>query len=410
MKKVILSIVLLLSIGTAFAQKSNVKAAKSAAEAEKPDFDKAQSLINQALTNSETMNDPETWNTAGQIQKSIVAKQQEKRYLRQAYDTLTYYNGIYSMSKYFLKCDSLAQIPNEKGKIKNKYRKDNATLIAQDRSDLINGGITYINVSNNKLAKKFFGMYIDLATAPMMEVKDQKADTLLSTIAHYASMAGARDNDWAYVVKYAPTALTGKTEEASAAMKLLANGYQELKDSTKWISVLKDGITKYPTDDYFFRNLINYYSNKGNTDDAQKIADDMIAKDPTNSFYLYVKGYLFQVSKKYDEAVKYYKQATDKKPDYAEAWSNMAGSYLSKAMEIDANTSSNPNDPAYRKNQGMIKALYGMAKPCYEKARELKPEAKNLWLAGLYTVYYRLGINGPDFEQLTKMIEEQNKK
>ena len=75
MKKVILSIVLLLSVGSIYAQKSNVKAAKSAAEAEKPDFAKAQSLIDEALKNPETMNDPETWNVAGQIQKAIVSEQ-----------------------------------------------------------------------------------------------------------------------------------------------------------------------------------------------------------------------------------------------------------------------------------------------------------------------------------------------
>lgn len=410
MKKVVFTIVLLLSVGFTFAQKENVKGAKSAAEAEKPDFEKARNLIKQALENAETKGDPETWSVAGGIEKSIIIKQQEKMYLRQPYDTLTFYNAIYNMAKYYQTCDSLAQIPNEKGKIKNKYRKDNAAAIRQDRPNLINAGIIYINNGKNKEAKKFFGCYVDLAKVPMMQQEKMEADTLLPTIAYYASMAAARDNDWATVVKYAPDGFSGKPDEANASMKLLCNGYQELKDSVKWISALKEGITKYPDDNYYFVNLINYYSNRGNSDEAFKFADDMLAKDPNNSLYLYVKGYLYQTEKKYDEAVKFYKQAVNAKADYAEAWSNMGGSYVSKAMDIDANTTSNPNDPAYRKNQGMIKALYAMAKPCYEKVRELKPDSKNLWLVGLYTVYYRLGINGPEFEELSKMVEAQQKK
>ena len=45
----------------------------------------------------------------------------ENAYLRKPYDTLKVYNSALNMCKYYLKCDELAQVPNEKGKIKNKY-------------------------------------------------------------------------------------------------------------------------------------------------------------------------------------------------------------------------------------------------------------------------------------------------
>lgn len=69
MKKVLFSVVLLLAAGSAFAQEKAVKEAKSIANGTNPDFAKAEQLIQGALTNPETKDDPETWNVAGFIQR-----------------------------------------------------------------------------------------------------------------------------------------------------------------------------------------------------------------------------------------------------------------------------------------------------------------------------------------------------
>lgn len=39
-----------------------------------------------------------------------------------------------------------------------------------------------------------------------------------------------------------------------------------------------------------------------------QFADEMLAKDPNNTFYLYVKGYLYHNMKDYDKAIEYYKR------------------------------------------------------------------------------------------------------
>ena len=44
------------------------------------------------------------------------------------------------------------------------------------------------------------------------------------------------------------------------------------------------------------------------------------------------------------------------------------------------------------------------ARPNYEKARELKPEQKDLWLNGLYRVYYNLQM-GPEFDEIEKLMQ-----
>ncbi len=66
------------------------------------------------------------------------------------------YNSILKMFEYYTKCDDLAQVPNEKGKIKNKYRKANASSMLAERPNLINGGIQFFNLDKNKEALQFF--------------------------------------------------------------------------------------------------------------------------------------------------------------------------------------------------------------------------------------------------------------
>ena len=62
------------------------------------------------------------------------------------------------------------------------------------------------------------------------------------------------------------------------------------------------------------------------------------------------------------------------------------------------------NDSKYKQDQETLKAFYEKAKPNYEKARQLQPEKKELWLNGLYRVYYNLQM-GPEFEEIESLMQ-----
>ena len=139
MKKLVLSVALLAgAFSFSFAQQKAVKEAKRLANGVNPDFAQAEQLINEALENDETKNDAATWDVAGLIQQRFIEEEQKKQYLNQEYDTLGVYNSISKLVEYYSKCDELAQIPNEKGKVKNKFRKSNSKTIAGLRPELIN--------------------------------------------------------------------------------------------------------------------------------------------------------------------------------------------------------------------------------------------------------------------------------
>ena len=403
MKRVLFSMVLLMAVSFAFAQEKNVKEAKSIAGEVKPDFAKAEQLINEALTNPETKDNAATWDVAGYIQKRINEKEMENAYLRKPYDTLKVYNSVLNMYNYYVKCDELAQIPNEKGKIKNKYRSANSKTILAERPNLINGGIQYFNLNKNEDALKYFAAYVDAATLPVMEKENLlEKDTILPQVAYYATLAADRVGDKDAVMKYAQYALKDK-ENGQFAMQLLTDAYKAKGDTAKWVEKLQEGIVKFPENQYFFANLVDYYSSSNQNDKAMQFADDMLAKDPNNKLYLYVKAYLYHNMKDYEKAIEFYKKTLDIDPAYAEACSNLGLVYLLQAQEYADKAPADINDPNYAIAQAEIKKFYEAAKPYYEKARELKPDQKDLWLQGLYRVYYNLNM-GPEFEEIEKMM------
>ncbi|MDO4164296.1 MAG: tetratricopeptide repeat protein [Bacteroides sp.] len=415
MKRVLLSVMLVLAAGFTFAQEKNVKEAKSIANGTSPDFNKAEQLIQEALNNPETKDNAETWDVAGFIQKRRSEKEMESAYLRKPYDTLQVYKSALNMCKYYFKCDELAQIPNEKGKIKNKYRKSNAAAILAERGNLINGGIQYFNMATsksdaeakeyNEKAMNFFATYIDIALQPMFEEQNLlKTDTVLPQIAYYASLAAMKNEDYANVAKYAPYAKDDK-EVGKYAMEFISTALKAQGDTAKWITSLQEGVQKYPDHPFFFGHLIDYYSNNNKYDEAMAFADNMLAKDPNNTFYLYVKGYLYHNMKDYPKAIEFYTKTTDIDPNYAEAYSNLGLIYCLQAQDFSEKTTTDVNDPKYKEDQNTLKAFYEKARPCYEKARALKPDQKDLWLNGLYRVYYNLDM-GPEFKEIEDMMPQ----
>ena len=398
MKRVLFSMVLLLATGFTFAQEKSVKEAKSIANDVKPDFAQAEKLINEALNNAETKDNAETWDVAGFIQKRINEKEMENAYLRKPYDTLKVYNSALNMCKYYFKCDELAQIPNEKGKIKNKFRRSNSAAILAARPNLINGGIQFFNLDKNKEA------YVDIAINPMFEKENLlQTDTVLPQIAYYASLAAAKMEDYPSVLKYAPYAKEDK-EVGKYAMEFISTALKAQGDTVKWIASLKDGIQKYPEHSFFFGHLIDYYSNNNKFDEAMQFADDMLAKDPNNTFYLYVKGYLYHNMKDYEKAIEFYNKTIEVDPNYAEAYSNLGLIYCLQAQDFSEKATTDVNNPKYKEDQATLKVFYEKARPNYEKARELKPEQKDLWLNGLYRVYYNLQM-GPEFDEIEKLMQ-----
>ncbi len=403
MKKLVFSMALLLVASVSFAQKDNVREAKSLAESSTPDFAKAQQLIDEALVNPETKDDANTWNVAGLIQKRINEEESKKIYLRQPFDTVAYYNSVYKMFNYFLKCDELAQVPNEKGKVKNKFRKTNAATMLASRPMLSEGGGYFFNTRDTKNAFNLMSMYVDVANAPMLvEENLAQTDTLFSTFAYYTALAAYQNKDYDNVTKYVKYVLDDK-EFGKDGYELCSETYKALKDTANWLVSIKEAIQKYPEHMYFVVSLVDHYTTLDQLDEAEKIANEFVAQKPGDPQALYIQGYIYTLLKKYENAQASLKKAIELDPANANYYSWMGHTYFYEAQDvIKASESIEIGDPKYLEQQEKIKTLYNEAMPFYKKARELGPDDKSLW-QNLYTIYYALNM-GPELEEIESAL------
>lgn len=159
----------------------------------------------------------------------------------------------------------------------------------------------------------------------------------------------------------------------------------------------------FPDNDYFFVNLLDYYNTSKKYDEALKFADDMVKKDPNDYFMYYVKGFLCQNLEKYEDAIEAYKSAIAIKPDHAEANSNLGLVYCTLARNYQDKMPTNLSNAQYKKEIEVIRNFYREAKPYYEKVRELKPTEQQMWLNGLYSIYYMLNM-GKELEEIEKLM------
>ena len=405
MKKVLLTTALFFTVCAVSAQESVVKEAKSA----KSDPVKAAQIIEPALVDPSTANDPETWKLAGDFQKAIYDDENMKLYLPggQA-DTAKLYNSLAKMFEYYTKCDEVEQAKVQSGELKKpKLRKKLAKTLAAVRPNLTNGGSEAYNSGNYADALKYFGLYVDASQNQMFaEEEAVKNDTLNPLIACYAALAANSLDDKAAVIKYATIGKTHK-EEGYRALMCLAEAYGkgEQTDSVKWLEVIKEGSEKFPTQEYFIGNLMDYYIQKGQVDTALSEIDAILAKNET-PYFLYVKGVLQYEKKDYDNAIATFNSLIAKNDGFVgEAYSQIGNCYFFPAQElVEENSKISMDDPQYAANEAKIKELYEKAVPNYEKAKELKPDNKQLWGQFLLNIYWKL--NKAEYDALEKELAQ----
>ena len=418
MKKVLFTAALLFGAFAASAQVSVVKEAKS----KKGNPVEAAKILEPALTNPETANDPNTWQMAGDFQKAIYDAENDLNYMIQAgieknktANLPVLYNSLLKMFEYYMKCDEVEQAKVANGELKKaKLRKKNVEALLQRRPNLVSGGVEAFNNNDYPAAQDFFSLYVDVVENPMFVDKaaELKSDTLNTLAATYAAMAAAmrEPKDIASVIKYGTIGKEDKNEGWRALMFMSeVYGNKESGDSIKWLEIIKEGAERFPDQDYFIGNIMDYYLQKGLIDEGLVQIDKLISVKE-KPFLLYVKGALLYEKKDYstahialDRVIEMNEGETPEESIVAEAYAKKGDCYFFPAQTIvEENATLAMDDPKYNENNLKIKEAYEKAKPLYEKAKQLEPNNKDLWGQMLLRIYWTL--NKAEYEALEKEL------
>ena len=384
------------------------------------DLNAANSLIQQAMENEHTKNNPDTWYTAGKIQEQFYNIENEKLYLRKLENPEAtpenpdlFYGSLSKMCDYYIKCDELEQQPNEKGNVVVKYREANKEQIYKNRTNLLVAGIYYYNAGDFKEAHKYFTQYISTANVPMLaeyNITPETDEYMVDFAAFNSVQAGLQIEDYALALTNIDVAKLSKDANMAASVyRMEAQSYLSMGDSVKWIELLKAGVERAPEDQYYYNNLISCYVSKGLNDELMAFADEMIAKNP-QPIFRYVKGYLYQNMKEYNKAIEEYKVVIEQDPTYANAYHNLGICYSDLAQQAsEASATLNFRSKAFKESQEKMKDYYRLALPMFEKLRTLDdgtdPEKKVAWTSGLYNCYYILNM-GKELEEIEKIINQ----
>ena len=424
MKKIIFILIAVLGMSTtSFAQsdKEIKKAIKTAQrlvkdardEMEREDVtDKrhAKQLIDQAMKDKNIQDWDQTWYEAAEIYGYFYKQLNISSYQNAPYDTVGMYNYLTQWFDFAMKADSIQQIPNSKGKVSNEVRdKMKPSMIAYMNS-FINGGIFYFNHrSDYNLAYKMFDKYFTLAESSLFKA-DMDADEVYqenkANFSYFPALAAYNLEKWNDALKYALIAQDDE-EYGETATEFICESYGNLGDSVKWLEATKAGLQKYPTVDYYYNKLLNYYSTKNNMAELEEFVNQMVALDPEKAYNYYVLGYVAQISKNYDKAIENYQKAIDKDATLADAYNNLGLCILKQASDYDdANAKVDYRSAEGKKVQAKIKEYYQQALPYYIKLKEVAPESIDKWGMGLYNIYYYLKMD-KEFKDIEKQLEQK---
>lgn len=408
MKKLAFILGLCIIAVTSFAQKKAVKDANSERKAKK--FDVARSIIKDALTNPETENQAETWYVAGMIEYGQFEVEKLKEIEGQTPDHDKMYPALDRAYPYLLKADSLDMLPDAKGRVRPKYRKEIRQIIQDNRPYFYNAADYFYKKKNNRKAYENFMLYGDIPKLSMFDddpvIQAQailEGDSIGTTIRYYAGVAAAAIPDPDAAIKiFEQIKDYGVTEDH--IYKLLISQYHQKQDTANYIRVLKLGAEKFPDESYYLLNLINISFTMGNLQDAEDFIKKAIEVTPDNAQLHDVLGLVYEHNKDYDSAIATIKKALEINPNFSEALSHLGRLYYNLGVEKRTNLGSIEDKDAYDKEMVVVNSYFKESIPYFEKALELNSKDKEAIFA-LRNMYYSLGLNDK-YEKMDKIYNE----
>lgn len=376
MKKMILFAAAAIMAFGASAQMSLVKdLAKKAASGNPQALAEVLQNIEPALTNPESAGDVLTWYTAGKAAFGLYDELYKMKLMQQPVDDKMMnevLSGAYQFYMTALPLDTIIEMDKKTGqpklkgdgtkKFKTKYSKEIIGALTSHMGDIANAGNVYLQNSDWENAADAFGNYADLASSDFA-IKNgvAAADSTLSQVRFFQGYSQYQ------IQKFAEA-----YENFTKARKL---GYTD------------NNIVDFQTSS--LANMVQGMLDNKDYDKANAFIDNALKGDPMNGTLHDIKGFTTELTKGVEDALPFYRHATEVDPNYANGFFDVGRCLYLMAQKI---IDDNPN-ATNKELVPKIKPIYDEAIPFLKKASELNPDdtkAKNV----LDDILYKFEVMG----------------
>jgi len=395
MKKVIVSLFLILSVLAVFAQKRNVTRARNLTLMEPPDFKGAREAIIPALTEPTTMNLPNTWHVAGMIGY----KQNEAFYkdmaLGKQVDFVKKGEAIVESIDYFLKAYELDQNQVDKrGRpVKPKLEADIKGRLKEyfeEKHNLFYYGATLFDEKKDyKGALKAFERYLSIPEIPFMKGQ-VTIDSTFYQVKYFSALAARNANMWEKAIEIHED-MRDDGYETFFVYQLLYDEYVQINDTTNFLRILKEGFEKMPEEPWFIQNLINYYLLNNYIEESKIYINKAIEMLPNVAVYHYVKAKIDEAEGKSVAARASYEKTLELDPTFADAWAGIGALIVEQGQKI-LDDAAYKSDREFNAAKRQSKEIFKNAVTYFLKAAELNPQEQS-YKRNLRMLYYRLEMS-----------------
>lgn len=327
----------------------------------------------------------------------------EKIYLKQAYDTAQFFNTTMGIYEYILKCDREEQrLLAEEGK-KIKFQKKNSGILHRYYTNLSAGGRYFYSKKDYATAMKFFSLYLDVPRQPVWGIDKSVMTTRPYIVnAYLYEKCAFLSKNYDQVGRYEDITLNDTLRQRRSSIEYLALSSLALNDTVRYHQYLVRGLTDYPNEAFFFTHLADFHAGRGEYKTVLSMADERLQRDSADIVALVAKSLALMNTHEDAAAIDVAKRCLAIDSTLVEAYFYVGAAYCNLALNVALPT--NINSSAYRNALSKQKNYYSSARPYMEKYRALAPDEKKKWAPLLYRIYFSLNL-GKQFEEINEITK-----
>jgi len=369
MKKIFLTLTLLVIYIITFAQKHNVTSAAITFKQFNGDniekLEEAKNFIDLAYNTESTSNDPKMFMYRAQIYLQIARKLKDK-----------YPDAILVATDSHIKCLQPHPKKNNKIIIYKKWPKEKVLEgVVQCAYKLFNQAIEEYNTGNYKRAIKLYSLIFDIF--PYDDDDQLKRGNITKETVFYNSFFASNKMKNNKKSKEILQELISINFNEPAIYIHMSNIYLEEENTQKAIEYLTMGRDMFEDDQDLINTEINLYIQLNRTTELIDKLGDAIDLDPENDLLYFNRGTIYDQEGKIEKAESDYKTALEINPNSFAINYNLGALYFNYGARLNGDASNASSDSKYKALKKQATSYFDKALPYLEKSHDLEPQDKN---------------------------------